>query len=39
MWTDPDQVKQWYGPTGFTVPVANMDVRVGGQAPDLYGIA
>ena len=31
MWTDPEHFKQWYGPTGFTVPVAEMDVRVGGK--------
>ena len=31
MWTQPDHFKSWYGPTGFTVPVANMDVRVGGK--------
>jgi len=31
MWTQPQHFKQWYGPTGFTVPVADMDVRVGGR--------
>ena len=31
MWTNPDQFKNWYGPKGFTVPVAEMDVRVGGK--------
>ena len=31
MWTDPDHFKNWYGPTGFTVPVADMDMRVGGK--------
>lgn len=30
MWTDPEHFKQWYGPTGFSVPVADMDLRVGG---------
>lgn len=30
MWTDPDHFAAWYGPNGATVPVANMDVRVGG---------
>jgi uncharacterized protein YndB with AHSA1/START domain len=40
MWTQPEHFKQWYGPKGFTVPVAEMDVRVGGkrlicmEAPD-----
>jgi uncharacterized protein YndB with AHSA1/START domain len=31
MWTDPEHFKQWYGPQGFSVPVADMDLRVGGQ--------
>ena len=31
MWTDPEHFKQWYGPEGFTVPVADMDLRVGGK--------
>ncbi len=31
MWTEPEHFKKWYGPTGFTVPVAKMDVRVGGK--------
>ncbi len=31
MWTQPEHFKNWYGPTGFTVPVAEMDVRVGGK--------
>ena len=30
MWTDPEHFKAWYGPDGATVPVAEMDVRVGG---------
>jgi len=30
MWTDPNHFKAWYGPNGATVPVAKMDVRVGG---------
>ena len=30
LWTDPDHFKAWYGPDGATIPVANMDVRVGG---------
>jgi uncharacterized protein YndB with AHSA1/START domain len=30
MWTDPDHFKAWYGPVGATIPVAKMDVRVGG---------
>jgi uncharacterized protein YndB with AHSA1/START domain len=31
MWTKPEHFKNWYGPKGFTVPVAEMDVRVGGK--------
>ncbi|MEM7343420.1 MAG: SRPBCC domain-containing protein [Chloroflexota bacterium] len=31
MWTQPEHFKQWYGPQGFTIPVAEMDVRVGGK--------
>lgn len=31
MWTDPEHVKEWFGPTGATIPVARMDVRVGGR--------
>lgn len=31
MWTDPDHFKNWYGPKGFTVPVAEMELRVGGR--------
>lgn len=30
MWTDPEHFAAWYGPDGATVPVAKMDVRVGG---------
>jgi uncharacterized protein YndB with AHSA1/START domain len=30
MWTDPEHFKAWYGPSGATVPVAKMNVRVGG---------
>jgi uncharacterized protein YndB with AHSA1/START domain len=31
MWTEPEHFKAWYGPTGATIPVAKMDVRVGGN--------
>jgi uncharacterized protein YndB with AHSA1/START domain len=31
MWTQPEHFKNWYGPQGFAVPVAEMDVRVGGK--------
>ena len=29
-WTDPRQVVQWWGPTGFTTTIEQMDVRPGG---------
>lgn len=31
MWTEPEHFKAWYGPNGSTVPVARMDMRVGGS--------
>ena len=31
-WTDPEHVKRWWGPTGFTSPLARMDVRAGGTS-------
>ncbi len=31
MWTDPEHLKEWFGPAGATIPVAKMDVRVGGS--------
>lgn len=30
MWTKPENFQAWYGPMGMSVPVAEMDVRVGG---------
>ncbi|NMM24829.1 MAG: SRPBCC domain-containing protein [Phycicoccus sp.] len=30
MWTEPEHFAAWYGPGGATIPVATMDVRVGG---------
>jgi uncharacterized protein YndB with AHSA1/START domain len=42
-WSDPEQVRRWWGPQGFTCPRAEMDFRVGGttlvamQAPPEYG--
>ena len=30
MWTDPELFKRWYGPMGMSVPVAEMDLAVGG---------
>jgi uncharacterized protein YndB with AHSA1/START domain len=30
-WTDPERVKCWWGPKGFTVPSTKSDLRVGGS--------
>lgn len=30
MWTVPGHLRAWFGPDGVTIPVANLDVRVGG---------
>ena len=29
--TDPDQLKKWWWPNGFTCPAAEVDLRVGGK--------
>lgn len=29
-WTTPELVRRWWGPAGFTCPVADLDVREGG---------
>jgi uncharacterized protein YndB with AHSA1/START domain len=31
-WVDPTLVKQWWGPDGFTCPLAEIDFRVGGTS-------
>ena len=31
-WTEPELLKQWFTPPPFTVPHAEMDVRVGGKS-------
>lgn len=31
LWTQPEHLQHWYGPKGFTVSAAEMDVRVGGK--------
>lgn len=42
-WTDSEQVMRWWGPQGFTSPLAKMDVREGGtslvcmRAPKEFG--
>jgi uncharacterized protein YndB with AHSA1/START domain len=30
-WTEPDDLRRWWGPTGFECPRAEADVRVGGR--------
>jgi uncharacterized protein YndB with AHSA1/START domain len=30
-WTDPEQMKKWWGPKNFTAPVVKIDFRVGGK--------
>ncbi|MGH2396829.1 MAG: SRPBCC family protein [bacterium] len=30
-WTEPAQLRRWWGPKGFTSPVCKIDLRVGGQ--------
>jgi uncharacterized protein YndB with AHSA1/START domain len=30
-WTDPDLIKRWWGPEGFTSPYCKIDLRVGGK--------
>lgn len=30
-WTDAENVKHWWGPTGFTAPSCSIDLRIGGQ--------
>ena len=42
-WTDPQHVMRWWGPNGFTAPVARIDFREGGtslvcmRAPKEFG--
>ena len=42
-WSEPEMVMQWWGPTGFTSPMAKMDFREGGtslvcmRAPKEFG--
>jgi uncharacterized protein YndB with AHSA1/START domain len=31
-WSDPERVMRWWGPTGFTSPVARMEFREGGTS-------
>jgi uncharacterized protein YndB with AHSA1/START domain len=31
-WSEPELVKRWWGPSGFSAPVARMDFREGGSS-------
>jgi uncharacterized protein YndB with AHSA1/START domain len=31
LWTDPAHFRKWFGPTGVTVPVAELELHVGGR--------
>jgi uncharacterized protein YndB with AHSA1/START domain len=31
-WVDPEDVKQWWGPDGFSAPLARIDFREGGTS-------
>lgn len=31
VWTDPDHIKNWWGPNGFTNTITKMDVKAGGE--------
>lgn len=30
-WTDPESIKRWWGPPGFTAPIVQNDPRTGGR--------
>jgi uncharacterized protein YndB with AHSA1/START domain len=30
-WTEPEMIKKWWGPEGFTAPSIKIDLRVGGK--------
>ncbi len=30
-WTDPNEIKKWWGPKDFTAPAATLDLRTGGK--------
>jgi uncharacterized protein YndB with AHSA1/START domain len=30
-WTDPEMIKQWWGPNNVTIPECEVDLRVGGK--------
>jgi uncharacterized protein YndB with AHSA1/START domain len=31
VWTDPEELKKWWGPKGFSTPSGEVDLRVGGK--------
>jgi uncharacterized protein YndB with AHSA1/START domain len=31
VWTQPEHFMRWYGPSGFSVPTCEIDLRVGGR--------
>ena len=31
MWTEPEHVAKWFGPKGFTVPEAKIELKKGGE--------
>lgn len=30
-WTEPELIRQWWGPQGYDTPVAEIDLRPGGE--------
>jgi uncharacterized protein YndB with AHSA1/START domain len=35
-WTDPDQIRQWFGPAGFKTETIECDIREGGRWRFIY---
>jgi len=35
-WTDPDQIRQWFGPAGFKTETLECDIRPGGRWRFIY---
>ena len=31
VWTEPEHIAKWWGPTGFTNTISKMDVKPGGE--------
>jgi uncharacterized protein YndB with AHSA1/START domain len=36
-WTDPERMKPWWGPNGFTMPYCKIDLRRRARADRLHG--